>query len=56
MPYISNTDDDRKKMLDYIGIKSFDDLLKSIPDELRLKRPLAIDALSEMEILAEFQK
>jgi len=56
MPYISNTDEDRKKMFDAIGVKSFDDLIKSIPGQLRLKRPLAIDALSEMEILAEFQK
>jgi glycine dehydrogenase subunit 1 len=55
MPYIPNTDDDRRKMLDRIGVRSVDDLLASIPQGLRLDRVLDIPALSEQELLAEIQ-
>jgi glycine dehydrogenase subunit 1 len=55
-PYISNTDDDRKKMLDSIGVKSFEQLLEGIPAPLRLNRPLDIPKLSEVELLKEIQE
>ena len=55
MSYISNTSDDQKKMLEKIGLKSIEDLFKPIPDDLRLKKPLDIPALSEMELLAELE-
>jgi glycine dehydrogenase subunit 1 len=55
MAYISNTDKDRKIMLEKIGVASVDDLLSGIPAKLRLKRPLNIPALSEMEVLAEIE-
>ncbi|MFA5498755.1 MAG: aminomethyl-transferring glycine dehydrogenase subunit GcvPA [Candidatus Cloacimonadia bacterium] len=35
MPYISNTDQDRQKMLKEIGVSSFEELIKSIPEEFR---------------------
>lgn len=55
MPYLPNTDDDRRAMLEKIGVDSFDELLSNIPHELRLKRPLDIEAVSEMELLAELE-
>ncbi|REK09501.1 MAG: aminomethyl-transferring glycine dehydrogenase subunit GcvPA [Planctomycetota bacterium] len=53
MPYVANTTDDQRAMLDAIGLESLDELFEAIPEELRLKRPLAIPpALSEMELTA----
>ena len=43
MPYIQNSDEDRAAMLARIGVGSEEELFTPIPDELRLKRPLAID-------------
>lgn len=42
-------------MFDRIGIKSFEELLASIPDKLRLNRPLDIEPLSEMELLSQIE-
>lgn len=51
MPYISNTDADRREMLARIGVASFDELIAAIPEPLRLKHPLNLPpALSELEI------
>ncbi|MGH8015278.1 MAG: aminomethyl-transferring glycine dehydrogenase subunit GcvPA [Candidatus Zixiibacteriota bacterium] len=52
MPYIPNTDSDRQEMLKKIGVKSIEELFNAIPAEHRLKRPLRIPGMSEMEILA----
>lgn len=52
MPYYPNTDDDRQNMLSAIGVKSFDELIKDIPEEIRLKRDLSIPpAMSELEVV-----
>ena len=40
MPYITNTDTDRKEMLEFIGVNKFEDLLSEIPEEFILKGPL----------------
>lgn len=51
MPYILNTPDDVRAMLERIGVKSIDDLFAPIPSDLRLQRPLDIPpALSEIEM------
>ena len=51
MPYIYNTEDDQREMLEAIGAKSIDELFSPIPAELQLKRPLNLPpALSEMEL------
>lgn len=55
-PYIPNTDDDRRKMLARIGVGSFEELLVNIPEKLRLKRPLRIPRLSELELLKEIKE
>jgi len=57
MPYISNTDSERKKMLAEIGVKNFEELLTNIPDKFQLKEPINLDeAYSEMEITNKISK
>ncbi len=55
MPYIPNTNDDRREMLSRIGVSDIEELLDVIPEGLRMKRPLDIPALSEMELLREIE-
>jgi glycine dehydrogenase subunit 1 len=51
LPYILNTEADRKAMLDKIGVASIDALFKMVPDQFQLHRPLAVPAaLTEMEL------
>lgn len=50
-PYLPNTDEDVKVMLDVIGLESTEDLFKSIPENLRLKKGLDLPkAKSEIEV------
>ena len=57
MKYIQNTNKDIKKMLNEIGVDSFDSLVKSIPDEIRFKDSFNIgEALSEYELILETSK
>ena len=52
MPFYPNTDDDRREMLDAIGVKDFEELVKDIPQEIRLKEDLKIpQAMSELEVI-----
>lgn len=52
MRYIPLSDDDRKYMLDAIGVSSMEELLKQIPDELRVRELLPIGkGLSEKDLL-----
>jgi glycine cleavage system P protein (glycine dehydrogenase) subunit 1 len=49
--YTSATDDDRRAMLDAIGVGSIDELFEDIPEELRLGRPLDLpDGKPETEV------
>jgi glycine dehydrogenase subunit 1 len=51
MPYTYNTPEDERAMLQVIGATSVDELFQSIPEEFRLRRPLAIGpALGELEL------
>ena len=53
MPYVANTPEDQRAMLEAIGVPSLDELFGAIPPELRLKRALDIPpALTEMELTA----
>jgi glycine dehydrogenase subunit 1 len=55
--YIPNSPEERTAMLHQIGLRSADDLFASIPEELRLSRPLDTpSALSEIELLAGFER
>jgi glycine dehydrogenase subunit 1 len=51
MPYLANTEEDQRSMLEAIGVGSIDELFSAIPAELRLGRPLDIPAaLTELEL------
>ncbi|MEA3476100.1 MAG: aminomethyl-transferring glycine dehydrogenase subunit GcvPA [Candidatus Cloacimonadota bacterium] len=51
MPFISNTDEQRKQMLQEIGVDSFEELLNGIPKDLFIKGKLnLLNPMSEMEI------
>ncbi len=57
MPFIPNTDDERKEMLAAIGVLNFEELISNIPVELRFKGKMDLpDPLSEMEITSFFNK
>ena len=54
MPFIPNTDAERKAMLDRIGVSNFDDLISNIPEELTYQQMLKLpEPLSEMEVIQE---
>ena len=51
MPFLPQTDDDRKVMLKTIGVATADELFDVIPDTVRLRRPLDLPpALGEVEL------
>lgn len=57
MPYIPNTEDDRKEMLNSIGVSSFNELIKNIPEEILLKENIDIPkGLSEQEVIKEIHE
>jgi glycine dehydrogenase subunit 1 len=50
MSFVPNTDEERRAMLDAMGVASFEELLKDIPDEVRFRGELPIPSrLSEYE-------
>ena len=52
-PYVANTEDDRRIMLDAIGVHSLDDLFADIPEAHRNPSLNLPPPLSEPELLAE---
>jgi Glycine cleavage system protein P (pyridoxal-binding), N-terminal domain len=55
--YIPNSPEERVEMLQSIGLSSADDLFSSIPEDLRLRRPLNTPAaLAETELLTRFER
>lgn len=57
MSFISNTDEDRRQMLETIGVDKFEDLLDTVPEEIQLKHDLDLpDALSELEVTKLMQQ
>ncbi|MBI3590533.1 MAG: aminomethyl-transferring glycine dehydrogenase subunit GcvPA [Candidatus Melainabacteria bacterium] len=56
IPYLPHTNQDRKEILDFLGVKSVDDLLKSVPKELRNFELNIPRGKSEIEIIEEFLK
>jgi glycine cleavage system P protein (glycine dehydrogenase) subunit 1 len=52
MPFVPNTDEDRRIMLENIGVARFDELIDHIPEEIRFKGDLELEAaLSELEVV-----
>lgn len=55
--YLPDTREDIRDMLQVIGVHSLDDLFLDIPEQLRLKTPLALSKpLSETELLRHMQQ
>jgi glycine dehydrogenase subunit 1 len=55
--YHPHTPEEIRDMLAAVGAKSLDDLFRSIPDRLRLRRPLDVPpALDEISLFAEMQR
>ncbi len=55
MPYLYHTEDDRRAMLDSLGLRSEDELLEQIPAEFRLNELLPIETgKSEPETIRKF--
>ncbi len=53
--YTSATDNDRREMLEEIGVGSIDELFEDIPEGMRLGRPLALpDGMPETEVYGRF--
>ena len=52
-PYIPNTDDDRREMLDAIGVATVDDLFADIPSAFRIDGLDLPEALSEAALMRE---
>ena len=51
MPFIANTDEQRREMLRAIGVERFEELIDNIPERIRLNRPLQLPpALSQFEV------
>lgn len=51
MPYLLNTEDDQRKMLEAIGVESIDQLFDSIPESIRLPRLLDLPpAKNELQL------
>ncbi|MEO0081323.1 MAG: aminomethyl-transferring glycine dehydrogenase subunit GcvPA [candidate division WOR-3 bacterium] len=54
MCFTPHTDEDRRLMLERIGVRTVDELFAGIPKDIRLKRRLELPApVSELEVLAE---
>src|SRR6201993_4377339 len=57
MRYLPKSPSERRQMLDVIGARSIDELFSSIPEALRLKRPLDLPGpLSEAELIQYFRE
>ena len=56
MHYHPLTEDDRREMLEAIGVRRFEDLLKGIPSKLRVKDLAVTEATSELELRRELEK
>jgi glycine dehydrogenase subunit 1 len=55
--YIPNSPDERQEMLREVGLGGADELFDSIPEDVRLARPLRTPAaLSEIELLERFER
>ncbi|MCK4523437.1 aminomethyl-transferring glycine dehydrogenase subunit GcvPA, partial [candidate division WOR-3 bacterium] len=56
MKYIPSGDDDRKKMLNQMNVKSFEDLIKHIPENLKNRKSHIDKGISEYELMKQAKK
>ena len=51
MSYVPNTREEQQAMLEHLGLSSTEDLLETVPEDVRLRRPLDLPpALSEPDL------
>lgn len=55
MPYIPHSDEDRKVMLDAVGVPSMADLFEDVPERVRFPELDLPEAVSEMEVRWELE-
>ncbi len=56
MPYIANTDEDRRIMLDALGLERIEQLFDAVPEEYRYPDLDLPEGLSEPEVIYEMRK
>ncbi|GAJ10682.1 unnamed protein product, partial [marine sediment metagenome] len=57
MSYISLSDKDKKEMMAIIGISSMEELFRTIPENIKLKRELKVPSpLTEIELIQHFER
>ncbi|MEE9399417.1 MAG: hypothetical protein V3V23_04035, partial [Dehalococcoidales bacterium] len=56
LPYLPNTDADRKAMLREIGVDSVDELFQDVPEKFRDSHFQLPAPLSELELKEEFRQ
>ncbi len=57
MHYVPNTSEEQQAMLEQLGLSSMEDLLETVPANVRLERPLALPkALSEPDLKRQLNK
>ncbi|NLA90293.1 MAG: glycine dehydrogenase, partial [Synergistaceae bacterium] len=55
--YIPATAEDRRRMLEYLGVGSIDDLFSGIPEKVRQKSPPNLPkALTEVEMIRDLKQ
>lgn len=56
MPYISNTDEDRRLMLDALGLERIEELFDAVPEQFRYPDLSIPDGKSELEVVREMRR
>ena len=56
MPYVGNTDDDRRTMLDAIGLQSIDELFSDVPEAARFPELNVPEPLDELHMLSALRR
>jgi glycine dehydrogenase subunit 1 len=54
-PYLPHTEPERLKMLEEIGVRSFEELIQQIPENIRIKKLNLAEGLSELELTKTLQ-
>ncbi len=56
MPYISNTDEDRRIMLDALGLERVEELFSAVPESVRYPKLAIPEGMTELEVLQELRR
>ncbi len=56
MPYISNTDEDQRIMLDALGLERVEELFRAVPESFRYPKLAIPEGMTELEVLHEMRR